>query len=338
VSNSCLVTLAINASCTVNVTFTPASAGAIGGSVSVITNDGLTHVVQLTGTGIGIPMAAIAPLSLTFASQAIGTSSAAQQVIVASTGTAPLSISSIVLSDMADFQMTSNCPTNLAPNTNCSLGITFAPTSVGSISATVVVTANDGAPHTIQLSATGTGFAIAPASGSSASATVAPGQPATYQLSLSQMGFSGSVMLTCAPVSTIPNSTCSVSPNPATLSGTGATPVTVSVITAPQSGMLFPIFMRRFFYPGALEFRMVGWHIFFLFALTLAVASFKFRRIPFALACSLIIGMLICGCASGSSGGTSGGSTGTPVGTYQLLVTASSGGMSSKTTLTLIVQ
>src|ERR1019366_3563284 len=138
VTNICTGILAPGANCSVSVTFTPGSAGSIAAPIHITANDGLPYSIQVSGTGFGVPAAAIAPLSLTFASQTIGTSSAPQGVIVASTGTASLTISSIVLSDTADFQMTSNCPASLAPNTNCSFGVTFAPSTVGSISGTAV--------------------------------------------------------------------------------------------------------------------------------------------------------------------------------------------------------
>jgi hypothetical protein len=255
-----------------------------------------------------------------------------------------LAIASIVLSDTTDFQMTSNCSSNLAPNTNCSLGVTFAPVNVGSISATIVVTANDGgSPHTIQLSGSGTGFALAPATGSSASVTVPAGQPATYQLSLTPQAFSGPVTLTCTPVTAIPNATCSItSPNPVTLSGTTATVVTVSVSTMSHSGMSLPSHTRRHFGPGAYKLPVARWVFYLLLFLALAGASRKLRRAPLVLASALLLVMLIAGCAGGSGGSSGppggGGSTGTPAGTYQLLVTASASGVSSKTTLTLVVQ
>jgi len=346
-SDNCPSTLAIGANCTVNVSFVALGVGTFGSVVIVTTNDGVAHGVQLTGTAIGVPGAAIAPLSLTFGSQAVGTSSTAQQVLIASAGTGSLAIASIVLNDTADFQMASNCPSNLAPNTNCSLGVTFAPVNVGSISATIVVTANDGgSPHTIQLSGTGTGFALAPATGSSASATVPAGQPATYQLSLTPQAFSGPVTLTCAPVTAIPNATCSItSPNPVTLNGIAAAVVTVSVSTMPHNGMSLPPHTRRFFAPGAYKVPASLWILcLLLLSLALAGASRKLRRVPLAFASALLLVMLIAGCSSGNSGGSSGtppgggGSTGTPAGTYQLLVTASASGVSSKTTLTLVVQ
>ena len=338
-TNNCPSSLALGAMCSVNVTFVPTLAGANGGAVTVFTNDGLSHVVQVTGTAFGVPAAAIAPLTLTFGSQMVGTSSTSQGIIVASTGTASLAIASVVLSDTADFQMTSNCPSNMAPNTNCSLGITFAPSNVGSISGTVVVTANDGSPHTIQLSGTGTGFALSPATGSSASATVTAGRPATYQLNLLPQAFSGSVTLICAPVTAIPNATCSAAPNPATLSGTTATAVTVTVITMASSGMSAPAHTRRYLGPWAHGLRASHWLFYLLLSLALAGASRKGRRISLSLSTALLLVILITGCASGGTSSTPpGGSTGTPAGTYHLLVTASSSGISSKTTLTLVVQ
>jgi hypothetical protein len=338
-TNNCPSSLALGATCSINVTFAPTLAGANGGTVSVATNDGQSHVVQLTGTGFGVPAAAIAPLSLTFGSQTIGTASSAQPLIIASTGTASLAIATIVLSDTADFHMASNCPLSLAPNTNCSLGITFAPSNVGSISGTVTVTASDGgSPHTIQLSGTGTGFALSPAAGSAASATVPAGQTAAYRLSLAPVAFSGSVTLTCAPVTPIPKATCSVSPNPAMLSGTAATVVTVSVSTAAHSGTASAFGKHKKFGPGALQFLAGHWLFYLFLALAMSAASIKTRRIPLALATVILLVSLVVGCNASNNSPGGGGSTGTPAGTYQLVISATSSGATRTIMLNLTVQ
>jgi hypothetical protein len=341
-TNNCSGTFVPGANCSVSVTFVPSSAGNIVSSVSVTASDGLPHSIPISGTAFGVPAAAIAPLSLTFASQTVGTSSAPQGVIVASTGTASLAISSTVLGDTADFQMTSNCPTSLAPNTNCSLGITFAPSVVGNISGTLVITADDGgSPHTTALSGTATGFSIAPLTGSSATATVTAGQPATYQLDLAAQAFSGSVTLTCAPMTAIPNATCSVSPNPVTLNGTTATTVTVSVTTAPHTAVSLPTRTRPFLDPGALGIGTMRLFFFVAILLGLFAASRKaWRRIPMALSTALLLVLLATGCGGGGTqgGGSPGTPTGTPAGTYQLLVAASSSGVTHTITLSLTVQ
>ncbi len=340
-TNNCPSSLAMNATCSVLVTFVPTLAGANGGTLAVTSNDaGSPHIVQLTGTGIGVSTSAIAPASLTFGNQAVGTSSAAQQVIVASIGSGNLAISNISLTETADFKETNNCPPSLAPSSNCSIAVTFAPASAGSLTGTLVVTANDGSPHTIPLSGTGTNFAIVPVTGSSLSATVPAGQPATYQMSLSPQAFSGTVNLSCSEPVAIPNATCMVSPSQTTLSGTAAVPVTVTVATTARGGVFVPSDLLRFRH---LTVRDSGTarRIFFLAMLLALVAAARKsrRRIPLAISTVFLFALLATGCSTtvNTNSGSS-LSTGTPAGTYQVVVTASAPGVTRTMTLTLNVQ
>ena len=335
------LTLAPQAACLATVKFAPLGVGTFNATLTVTYQvPGSPLVIPLTGIGVGVPIATVAPFSLTFGNQAIGTSSAPQTVTITSTGSATLQFGSPTMSDTADFRLTSTCSGSLAPNTNCSLGVTFSPSTVGNISGSVVFAANDGgSPHIISLTGTGTGFALAPATGSSASATITAGQPATYQLSLAPQAFSGSVTLTCTPVSAIPNATCIVSPNPVTLSGTSATAVTVSVATMAHSGLWIPANGRRFFNPGAYSRGNIRLLLLFSILLgTIAASRKAWKKISLAFSMVLLLALLATGCTTGGGGMSGGGSGGTPAGTYQLLVTASSSSLTRTITLTLTVQ
>ena len=332
--------LAAQQSCTATVLFVPASDGQFTAALNLAYESlpGSPFVVPLSGTGSGQVSATVNPTSVAFGSQGVGTGSQPQSVTIVSTGNPNLQFVSVVLTDTTDFSMTNQCSGNLGPNSSCSIAITFMPSKTGSISGSLVITTNEVTPFTIPLSGTGETFSISLASGSSSSATVAAGHTATYQLSIAPQSFSGPVTLTCAPVTAIPNATCSVAPNPATLSGMSATVVTVSVMTTARSGLSIPSLAKRYLGPGAYPLRSWQWLFYLLLSLALA-ASFKFRRrVPLALSAMLLLAVLAAGCASsgGSSGG--GGSMGTPAGTYQLVVTASASGISSNTTLTIVVQ
>ena len=79
------------------------------------------------------PSDVLSPLNLTFANQAVGTSSASQIVTLTNpvNGLAtPLSISSIVTS--GDFVITNNtCGGSLTAGTSCTISVAFAPTAPG---------------------------------------------------------------------------------------------------------------------------------------------------------------------------------------------------------------
>jgi len=327
--------------CTATVLFVPASDAQFTAALNFAyeTLPGSPFVVPLSGTGAGQVSSTVTPSSLNFGSQAVAIASQPQSVTIVSTGNPNLQFTSVVLTDTTDFSMTNQCQGDLGPNSSCSIAITFMPSKAGNITGSLVITTNEVAAQTIPLSGVGETFSIAPASGSSISSMVTAGHTANYQLIISSHVFSGSATLTCAPVTAIPNATCSIAPNPVNLVGINETPVTVSITTAARSGASTPSLAKRYFGPGAHLLRTWRWLYYLLLSLALVLASFTFRRrIPLALSSALLLLVLAAGCggSGGSSGG--GGSTGTPAGSYQLLVTASASGMSSSTTLTLIVQ
>jgi hypothetical protein len=113
---------------------------------------------------VGAPSVSFSPISLTFASQTTGTSSAAQTVKLSNGGTASLTGIAIALAGASpgDYSQTNTCGTSLAVGANCNISVTFRPTATGSRTATVSVADNaTGSPQTVALS--GTGAAPAPA-------------------------------------------------------------------------------------------------------------------------------------------------------------------------------
>ncbi|PYV35157.1 MAG: hypothetical protein DMG22_03325, partial [Acidobacteria bacterium] len=79
-TNNCGASVAVGANCTINVTFTPAATGTRSGTLTVTDNaTNSPQTASLTGTG-NTTTAGLTPTSLTFASQQVGSTSAAQAV------------------------------------------------------------------------------------------------------------------------------------------------------------------------------------------------------------------------------------------------------------------
>ncbi|MBF9066530.1 choice-of-anchor D domain-containing protein [Streptacidiphilus fuscans] len=96
-----------------------------------------------------------APTSLSFAGQAVNSTSTAQSVTVSNTGSAAASISSVTTS--GDFAQTNTCGSSLAANASCTVSVTFTPTAAGTRTGSVSVTGNaSNSPLTIALTGTGT--------------------------------------------------------------------------------------------------------------------------------------------------------------------------------------
>jgi hypothetical protein len=69
------------------------------------------------------------PKSVAFASQKVGTTSAAQVVTVNNPGATPLKLTSITIS--GDYSETNNCPAKLTVGKSCTINVTFSPTQTG---------------------------------------------------------------------------------------------------------------------------------------------------------------------------------------------------------------
>ncbi len=186
-TNNCGSSVAAGATCTISVTFTPSASGSLTASLSIADNaSGSPQAVSLSGTGTA-PAAGVSPSSLTFASQAVGATSAAQTVTLNNTGTAALSITSLALTgtNPSDFAQTNNCGSSVAAGANCTISVTFTPSASGSWTASLSITDNaSGSPQAVSLSGTGTAPA-APISASFVQAVASASSASPSSMSLS---------------------------------------------------------------------------------------------------------------------------------------------------------
>ncbi len=147
--------------------------------------------IPLVTAGTTLTTAIVAPTSLTFAGQTVGTPSAAQTLTLKTTGSNPLTVTSVNFSGFAsaDFSQTTTCLTGpIVKNATCTIKITFTPTASGSRTASLVITANlPGGQLLVPLAATGlgtAGIALQPAGlnfGNVQTATSAPTQNISIQ-------------------------------------------------------------------------------------------------------------------------------------------------------------
>jgi hypothetical protein len=100
----------------------------------------------------------VAPGSITFPSQAIGTSSAPQPVSLVNNSNVTLNISNIGITgaNSALFSQNNNCGSSVASGSSCTINIIFTPTATGTFTADLNVTDDAGnSPQTVNLSGTG---------------------------------------------------------------------------------------------------------------------------------------------------------------------------------------
>ena len=114
----------------------------------------------------------LTPSSISFASQTVATTSAAQTVAVDNTGATAFSLSAIQVS--GDYSQTNNCGTSIAAGSSCAVEVKFAPTAPGTRTGALTLTSG-GTSYTVNLTGTG---AISLALADSAP-TAAVGTPVT---------------------------------------------------------------------------------------------------------------------------------------------------------------
>jgi hypothetical protein len=113
--------------------------------------------VYPSGGGGGSGATLSANLStLTFGSQAPGTTSTAQTVTLSNTGTAAATSASISVT--GDFAQTNTCGSSIAAGASCAVNVTFSPTTSGTRTGSLTVTSSaSNSPTTVALSGTGSG-------------------------------------------------------------------------------------------------------------------------------------------------------------------------------------
>ena len=170
-SNTCFAAaIAVNATCTVGVTFTPSGTGQRQADLQ-FTDDASSNPQTLALIGNGLapatPAVTVMPASpIMLPSTTQGATSAPVVVTVTNSGNATLNVSAVTLigANAADFALASNTCTGaaVASNATCTVGISFTPGTTGVRQANLQIT--DNAPASPQSFAlTGTGNASTPA-------------------------------------------------------------------------------------------------------------------------------------------------------------------------------
>ncbi|WP_263373408.1 choice-of-anchor D domain-containing protein [Granulicella aggregans] len=322
-SSACGSSLIGHASCAISVVSVPKSVGPGSGTLTV-SDEFRTQTVALNGTGVAPPGVTLSPLAgLTFGATGVTTVSAPQAMTLANNGGSPLVVAGIVVTGDFNVPAAKNaCTATVAPGGSCAFQVVFAPTVGGARTGTVSAMTNAPGPApVVPLAGMGVDFSLAV--NGATSVTVSSGGAAVFPLLLSSAaGIPGTATLACtgAPA----NATCVVTPGSAGLGGSTTISVTVDTgVTVASS---------------AWSSRSGVWWVMVL------PVVLPFRRLRFR-GLLLFVGLIVlAGCGSGrlipppGGGGGGGGSPVTPSGTYSIVVSGTSAGLTRSVTLTLVVQ
>jgi FtsP/CotA-like multicopper oxidase with cupredoxin domain len=179
-ANTCTSILPGGASCTISVAFKPIASGARSASLTIASSNPTALAVPLSGTGLA-PVASPSNNAFQLGSITVGTTGASQTLMITNTGNANLFFNGITISggNAIDFLITANtCPIvtgSVTPGLNCTVSMAFKPTAVGNRSSVLVITSNDPATPTLNISLSGVG--------TQSTASVSPGS-VTFPLQL----------------------------------------------------------------------------------------------------------------------------------------------------------
>ena len=338
-TNTCGTSIAAGASCTISVVFTPSVAAVETANLIVTDGDSTSpQTVTLTGTGTNSTGGAltVAPTTLAFGNQPVGTPTAAKMVTLTNSTSAAIAFTSALVSGGAptaantDFTSTNTCGTSIAANASCTVSVIFKPSVAAAETANLVLTdAVSTSPQTVTLSGTGTStttpnFTLA---ASPATLSVPQGMSGTFKVTVTPTGgFKQAVALACTGLPA--NSTCTAAPTSVTPTD-GVTPVSAMVTVATTSpAVVIP--------PSSTpDPRMLLWRTVPLFS-AFSLLLFLARRQRFAVRLSMVAAMAgflaLAGCGGGHTP-----TGGTPKGTSTVTVTGTSGTLTSSATVSLTV-
>jgi len=154
-TNTCGSSIAVGASCTISVTFTPTAINTRAGTVTITDNAATSpQKVTLSGTGTQVSLSATV---LNFGNVRVGQSNK-QSVNLTNVGTTALTTvkASITGAGSTAYTQTNTCGTTVAAGASCTFTLTFKPTVKGAFVASLSITDNGGgSPQTVSLQGQG---------------------------------------------------------------------------------------------------------------------------------------------------------------------------------------
>ncbi|HEY1658702.1 MAG TPA: choice-of-anchor D domain-containing protein [Candidatus Sulfotelmatobacter sp.] len=156
--NTCGTSIGPGAKCTITVTFSPKSAGALTGTVT-ISDSGSNSPQSISLQGNGKQPVTFSPATMSFGTATVGNTTGSKNETLTNTQNTTLTFSSITITgkDPTDFNITGNtCGSATGAQSECIVSVDFAPKAKGARTATLQFTDSAGtSPQTVNLAGTG---------------------------------------------------------------------------------------------------------------------------------------------------------------------------------------
>lgn len=147
-------TLAAGASCTIALTFTPATTGTVRGTLAIASSATAQPLtVQLSGVGTQ-PLLSVSPAAISYGDVVVGSTST-RAITLINNSSQP--VDGLAFAVTAGFSVSSTCGiTTLNANSSCAVSVTFAPAAAGVGSGALTISSTDPAsPITVPLNGNG---------------------------------------------------------------------------------------------------------------------------------------------------------------------------------------
>jgi hypothetical protein len=322
--NGCGNGLAIGASCTVDISFSPHFAGSSYTTLTFTGSFGRAGVGLIgLGEATGESAMRISPQVYPPAAHAVpGLTAAAGVIQITNVGAQPLSLQNIQLT--SEFTQTNNCPPSVATAATCQIFVTFAPSGTGDRSGTMTITPNNSnGPQNVDLHGVGDDFML---SADKSQATLQAGDSVITQLTITPQytGLNAPVSLSCAGLPA--NSKCTffsvqLTPGPYQV----ATHLTITTAQTKMATRILPVQAYAAFLV--------------IFGVLLVGPKQNRKHGPLLLVFLLVIMAAYIGCGGNNiqSPPQPPFVSGTPSGTYKISIAGVAGNLTHSTQITLIV-
>ncbi len=187
-ANTCGATLGAGTGCTVSLVFAPQATGSRTGLFRIAAGATILSAA-LSGSATSPPTDALSATQLSFGSEASGSASAPQTVLLTNAGDVPLTLISASIT-AGDFSVSNSCGNSLSGHASCAVSVVFAPTRTGAQTGSMVV-ADEFRSQTVLLSGTGiapTGVSLSPQNSLSFPATAVGATSAVQTVTLTNHG------------------------------------------------------------------------------------------------------------------------------------------------------